>query len=206
MHGAARGPQSSMLYPVIGGPAEPDHARPSEQYEENEHKSEDRLRYPEIRREERRHDALDERDERGPDDRPAERSRATHENGDERADRVRESGVLGRNEASRVRRKRACDPGDRAGDNERGKAKARGVIAQRAHPALVLANTAERSPIWRPPETPDDERGEYERDRHEHVHEVGCAEVEARQHRAADARKPVRTASQRRPLERDRED
>src|SRR6266566_6660296 len=186
MRGAARGPQSSMLYPVIRGPAEPDHALPREQHEADEHQSEDRFRYPEVRGEERRHDTLDERNERGPDDRPAERPRATHENGDERADRVRESGILGGDETGRVRRERARDPGDRAGDDERRKAKARGVVAQRAHPALVLANSAERSPVWRPRETPDHERGEYERDRYEHVHEVGCAEVETREHRPAD--------------------
>src|SRR2546430_10345722 len=153
MRGAARGPQSSMLYPVIGGPAEPDHALPREQHEADEHQSEDRLRYPQDRREERRHDALDERDERGPDDRPAERPRTTHENGDERADRVRESGVLRGYETGRVRRERARDPGDRAGDDERRKAKARGVGAQRAHAAFGLANSAERSPIWRPRKT-----------------------------------------------------
>ena len=173
---------------------------------EQGHDPEDRVRYPQVGRQERRHDALDQRDERGPEDRPAERSRTAYQDGDEGADGVTETGVLRRDEARRVGGQSARDAGDGPRQHESGEAKARRVVPECAHPAFVLADADQRSSVCGPRESPDRERDKHERDRNEDVHEIRCAEVETREHGSADARETVRTAGHRRPLKRDRED
>src|SRR2546430_7427523 len=122
MRVGARGSRSSRPDSEPRLPAEADHPLPREEDERDEDEAKDRLGYPQLGWQERGHDPLDDGDEGGSGDGTTERARSADQDGDERADRVAKSGVLRRNEARRIRGESARDPGDRPGDDERGKA------------------------------------------------------------------------------------